>query len=349
MQVARPLTEVDHSLRDILLVLAVVAAAGIALAAGLGALVARAALAPVQRFTRRTEEIAGNPDPVERIAVTGDDELARLARSFNATLDALERSVEAQRHLVADASHELRTPIASLRANIQTLEDADRLPEDERAALRADIIAELDELTALVADVVELARGSKPGRCSTTSALDRIVAALVERAEGRARRRRRRSDADLEPTVVRGEPDRVNRAVSNLLDNAVKWSPAGGVVELDARATACSPSATTAPGSRPPTCRTSSSASTAPTTPAGMPGSGPRPRDRPPGRRGARRQGRGGERPRRRRADPRPLRAADGPGSCGLTTVGSAPLLRRGETPDAQLTLTDQGERTDSR
>jgi two-component system sensor histidine kinase MprB len=91
-------------------VLAIVAAAGIALAAALGALVARAALTPIQRFTRRTEEIAGNPNPVERIETTGDDELARLARSFNATLDALERSVEAQRHLVADASHELRTP-----------------------------------------------------------------------------------------------------------------------------------------------------------------------------------------------------------------------------------------------
>ncbi len=234
IQVARPLTEVDRSLRDILVVLAIVAAAGIALAAGLGALVARAALTPIQRFTRRTEEIAGNPNPVERIETTGDDELARLARSFNATLDALERSVEAQRHLVADASHELRTPIASLRANIQTIEDADRLPEDERAALRADIIAELDELTALVGDVVELARGSKPGRVLDDVRVDRIVQALVQRAEGRAGVDVQ-FHADLEPTVVRGEPDRVNRAVSNLLDNAVKWSPSGGTVDLSLR------------------------------------------------------------------------------------------------------------------
>jgi two-component system, OmpR family, sensor histidine kinase MprB len=234
VQVARPLTEVDHSLRNILIVLAVVSAAGIALAAGLGALVARTALAPVERFTRRTEEIAGNPGAVERIAVVGDDELARLARSFNATLDALEASVEAQRHLVADASHELRTPIASLRANIQTIEDLDRLPEDERAALRADIIAELDELTELVADVVELARGSKPDQILDDVRVDRIVVSLVERAEGRGG-----VDVtfrvDAEPTLVRGEPDRVNRAISNLLDNAIKWSPAGGVVELTLR------------------------------------------------------------------------------------------------------------------
>ena len=234
LQVARPLTEVDRSLRDILVVLAIVAAAGIALAAALGALVARAALGPIERFTRRTEEIAGNPDPVERIAVIGDDELARLARSFNATLDALERSVEAQRHLVADASHELRTPIASLRANIQTIEDADRLPEAERAALRADILAELDELTALVGDVVELARGSRPRRVLDDVRVDSIVEALVQRAEGRGGVDVK-FRADLEPTVIRGEPDRVNRAVSNLLDNAVKWSPAGGTVELSLR------------------------------------------------------------------------------------------------------------------
>jgi two-component system sensor histidine kinase MprB len=235
VQTARPLTEVDHALHEILVVLGIVAAAGIALAAGLGAIVARAALAPVARFTRRTEEIAGNPDPVERIAVTGDDELARLARSFNATLDALERSVEAQRHLVADAGHELRTPIASLRANIQTLEESDRLPEDERAALRADILGELDELTALVADVVELARGSKPGCVLDDVQVDRIVASLVERTEGRGG-----VDvtfrAALEPTVVRGEPERVSRAISNLLGNAVKWSPEGGVVEVALRA-----------------------------------------------------------------------------------------------------------------
>jgi two-component system sensor histidine kinase MprB len=234
LQVARPLTEVDHSLREILIVLAVVAAAGIALAAALGALVARAALAPVRRFTRRTEEIAGNPDPVERIAVTGDDELARLAHSFNATLDALERSVEAQRHLVADASHELRTPIASLRANIQTIEDLDRLPEAERAALRADILSELDELTALVGDVVELARGSKPGQVLDDVRVDRIVTAVAERAEGRAG-----VDVavrvDVEPTLVRGEPDRVHRAVSNLLDNAIKWSPPGAAIDLRLR------------------------------------------------------------------------------------------------------------------
>jgi two-component system sensor histidine kinase MprB len=235
IQVARPLTEVRKQLKGVLLILGLVSAGGVALAAGLGALIARTALAPIARFTSRTEAVASDPDTTQRMEVgDGDDELSRLARSFNATLDELERSVEAQRQLVADASHELRTPIASLRANIQTLEDADRLPPDERAALRADIVDELDELTALVADVVELARGAKAGPALDDVRVDEVVAAAVDRARGRA------GDdleiqSELEPTVVLGEPARIQRAVSNLLENAVKWSPGGGPIEVSLR------------------------------------------------------------------------------------------------------------------
>jgi two-component system, OmpR family, sensor histidine kinase MprB len=234
LQVARPLDEVDRQLEQIVLVLVLVGVAGIALGVGLGALVARTALAPVARFTRRTEELATDPDPSQRMEVMGRDELARLAASFNTTLDALERSVEAQRQLVADASHELRTPIASLRANIQTLEQADRLPAHEREALRRDVVSELDELTALVADIVELARGAKAGEMSDDVRVDRIVADVVERAQARARDGVR-FELSIEPTLVRGQPQRIQRAVSNLVDNALKWSPPGGTVELAVR------------------------------------------------------------------------------------------------------------------
>ncbi|HEV3230003.1 MAG TPA: HAMP domain-containing sensor histidine kinase [Solirubrobacteraceae bacterium] len=230
VQVARPLTEVDHVLSNLLLVLALVGAGGIVLAAILGGVVARTALAPVARFTKRTEKITVNPDLSQRLEVQGNDELARLARSFNTTLEALARSVESQRHLIADAGHELRTPIASLRANIQVLEDADRLPKHELESLRADIVEELDELTALVADIVELARGAKPGQSLDDVRLDALVQSQIDRS------RRRASDltfeAQLEPTVVSGDPERINRAVSNLLDNARKWSPPGGVIEV---------------------------------------------------------------------------------------------------------------------
>ena len=231
VQAARPLTEVDAVLRRVLTLLVFVSLAGVGLAALLGAAVARTALAPIARFTRRTEELAGRLDLSERMEVAREDELGRLAASFNTTLDALEASVEAQRQLVADASHELRTPIASLRANIQTLEHGDRLPAHELAALRADIVSELDELTALVGDVVELARGTRPGGETDDVRLDELVRSLVERAE-------RRGDkvlhwhAELAPVVVRGDQARIARAVSNLIDNARKWSPSGGRVDV---------------------------------------------------------------------------------------------------------------------
>ncbi len=232
VQLARPLDEVDRQLDRVVLVLLLVGAAGVALGAALGALVARTALSPVASFTRRTEELAAAGDTSQRIHTERTDELGRLARTFNTTLDALERSVEAQRHLVADASHELRTPIASLRANIQTLEHADRLPEAERASLREDILLELDELTSLVADIVELARGAKPGELVDDVRVDEIVEQVVARARARAPDGVT-VDLAVEPTVVRGEPERIQRAISNLVDNALKWSPQGGRVEID--------------------------------------------------------------------------------------------------------------------
>jgi two-component system sensor histidine kinase MprB len=227
--IARPLSEVDRELRHVLLILGLVGVGGIAIAALLGALVARAALTPIVRFTRRTETLSGSLDTSQRVEVRGRDELARLASSFNATLDALERSVHAQRQLVADASHELRTPIASLRANVQVLADAERLPAEDQESLRRDIIDELDELTSLVSDVVELARGTDKVAVSDEVRVDEIVSAAVERTR---RRGEVRFALDLEPTVVRGDPGRIDRAVSNLLENARKWSPADGLVEV---------------------------------------------------------------------------------------------------------------------
>lgn len=231
VQIARPLAETDRVLDRVVVILVLMGVGGIALAALLGGVVARAALAPIRRFTLGTEAIAGHGAVSQRMPVEGSDELGRLAASFNATLDELERSVEAQRQLVADAGHELRTPIASLRANIQVLEEADRLPADDLEALRSDIVGELDELTALVADVVELARGTKTADDVDDVRLDLVVESLVERA-------RRRGgngvvfDTVLEPTLVSGQPDRIARAVSNLIDNARKWSPPGAMVEI---------------------------------------------------------------------------------------------------------------------
>ncbi|MDQ6605470.1 MAG: HAMP domain-containing histidine kinase [Actinomycetota bacterium] len=232
LAVALPLGEVDRTLSHELLLVLLIAAGGIALAALLGILVARTALAPIARFTHQTELIALRPDRIEheRLEVSGNDELARLGRTFNTTLDALERSVESQRNLVADASHELRTPISSIRANLQLMRDEALLSQEDRDALRTDMIEELDELTQLVGDVVELARGSKPSQEPGEVSVAAIVAAAVERARRRAPQLT--FVASLEPTLVRGEGARIERAVSNLLDNAGKWSPPGGVVEI---------------------------------------------------------------------------------------------------------------------
>ncbi len=229
---ALPLDFVDSQLSRQVVLLLVVGGAGILLAALLGLVVARTALAPITRFTRQTESIAHNPERIERerLDVTGSDEIARLATTFNETLDVLEQSVQSQRNLVADASHELRTPIATIRANLQLMREEELLSPEDRAALREDVIEELDELTALVADVVELARGSKPSAEPGDVRLDAIVRAALDRA------RRRAPGLDfhqvIEPTLIRGEPDRISRAVTNLLDNAAKWSPEGGVVEV---------------------------------------------------------------------------------------------------------------------
>jgi len=232
LAVALPLTTVDNALSNQLVLLLVIGGAGILLAVIFGLLVARTALAPIRRFTRQTESIAHNPERIEheRLDVTGSDEIARLATTFNETLDALEQSVQSQRNLVADASHELRTPIATIRANLQLMREEELLSPEDRAALREDVIEELDELTALVADVVELARGSKPSAEPGDVRLDSIV----RDALGRARRRAPGLSFHqvIEPTLVRGEPDRISRAVTNLLDNASKWSPEGGVVEV---------------------------------------------------------------------------------------------------------------------
>jgi two-component system sensor histidine kinase MprB len=227
--VARPLTEVEHELSRLLLILALIGGGGIVLAAILGTLVARTALAPIARFTQRTETLTGNLDLSRRLEVEGHDELARLAESFNAALAALERSVQAQRHLIADASHELRTPIASLRANIQILGEAEHLPAHELQGLREDIVEELDDLTALVSDVVELARGAAPDAAADEVRLDTVVEGAVQRTR---RRGDLRFELSLEPTLVSGQADRINRAVSNLLDNARRWSPAEGTVEV---------------------------------------------------------------------------------------------------------------------
>jgi two-component system, OmpR family, sensor histidine kinase MprB len=231
VQVARSLEDTNRTLSTLIIILAAVSAGGIALAAALGPVVARAALAPAGEVSDAAEEVARTHDLTHRIEVRGDDELGRLAASFNEMMAALERSEAAQRRLVADASHELRTPLATLRTNIETLGRGDRMDPAERKRLVEDVTEELGEMTELIADVVELARG--PGQDAIARqdvALDELTRDAIERAKRRARRIS--FQPDLEPSLVHADPQRVGRAISNMLDNAVKWSPPDGRVQV---------------------------------------------------------------------------------------------------------------------
>jgi two-component system, OmpR family, sensor histidine kinase MprB len=233
VQIARPLTEVDHSLSRIRIFLIVIAAGGVAVAAALGLVVARTALAPVRRLTAATERVTATGDLSERIETSGQDELSRLGGSFNTMLGALESSTRAQRQLVADASHELRTPLTSLRTNIEVLASKRRLPAGERERLLNDVVEQLGEMTTLISELIELARVGRPPTETEDVRLDLVAAEAVERV-GRDRPGVAFS-TQLEESVVRGDRAAIERAVGNLLDNAAKWSPAEGKVEVTVR------------------------------------------------------------------------------------------------------------------
>jgi two-component system sensor histidine kinase MprB len=221
-----------HALHQIRFWIFLIGGIGIALAAALAAIVATAALRPVRRLTAAAENVAATGSLTERVEVTGHDELGRLAMQFNAMLEALERSVGAQRRLVADASHELRTPLTAVRTNIDLLREGKLPPEEAEHAL-AEASVELDALTRLVSDLVELARGQERKLRLEDVQLDDLVAATVERAQARAPQVT--FVTALSPTHVQADPVLLERAVSNLLDNAVKYSPDGAPIEVSVR------------------------------------------------------------------------------------------------------------------
>jgi two-component system sensor histidine kinase MprB len=237
IQFVRSLRNVDSTLSRLKLLLALLCFAGTLLAALFARLFSRRVIQPVSDLTAAAEHITQTEDLGRRIEVPGDDEVGRMAAGFNTMLDtlegsrrALDDSVEAQRHLVADASHELRTPVTSLRTNIEVLLEGGELPEDDRRQLLEDVRAETEELGALITDVIELARGDEPLSGVEEVQLDALVAETVARA--RRRRPAVTFRTELEPTVVLGLPDRLGRAIANLVDNAAKYSPDGTAVEV---------------------------------------------------------------------------------------------------------------------
>ncbi|MFF0964540.1 HAMP domain-containing sensor histidine kinase [Streptomyces sp. NPDC003703] len=235
--IASPLKDTDKTLNDLALLLLLVSGIGVVGAGAAGLAVARAGLRPVDKLTEAVEHVARTEDLAVRIPVEDDseDEIARLSRSFNSMTASLASSRDLQQQLIADAGHELRTPLTSLRTNIELLtrsEETGRpLPEADRKALLASVKAQMTELAALIGDLQELSRpeGQRGERVQVIALQDTVESAL---RRARLRGPELTITADVEPWFVRAEPAAMERAIVNILDNAVKFSPEGGVVEV---------------------------------------------------------------------------------------------------------------------
>jgi len=233
VRISRPLSDVELDLSHLRWLLVFISLGGIGISALLGLLVSGRAVAPLRQLTERTDRIVETGDLTQRVGRRGRDEISRLSGRLDELLATLDASLRTQRQLVADASHELRTPIATLRANFELLADPRRLDAHERSDLLDDVRDELESMTTLVGELVELARGEEHDVEPHAFRLDEVVRSVVDRVARRAPDLAFRTE--LEPTVVLGVPERVERAVANLLDNARKWSPPRETVDVAVR------------------------------------------------------------------------------------------------------------------
>ncbi|MEU3606229.1 HAMP domain-containing sensor histidine kinase [Streptomyces sp. NPDC035033] len=235
VSVARPLAEIDNALSTLGWVLLLVSGIGVVGAGAAGLWVARTGLEPVDRLTGAVEHVAATEDLTVRIPADGEDEIARLSRAFNQMTAALASSRDRQARLIADAGHELRTPLTSLRTNVELLarseETGRAIPPEDRRALMASVKAQMTELAALIGDLQELARPDavRPGPLEVVP-LHNVLRSALDRA--RLRGPELTFATDLAPWYVRAEPAGLERALVNVLDNAVKFSPPRGTVEV---------------------------------------------------------------------------------------------------------------------
>jgi two-component system, OmpR family, sensor histidine kinase MprB len=237
--VALPLQGTESTLNELALLLLLASGIGVVGAGAAGLAVARAGLRPVDKLTEAVEHVARTEDLGVRIPVEeeSEDEVARLSRSFNSMTSALANSRELQQQLIADAGHELRTPLTSLRTNIELLtrsEETGRpIPAEDRKALLASVKAQMTELASLIGDLQELSRSESAqqgGRHLQIVDFQETVESALRRA--RLRGPELTITADLRPWYVRSEPSALERAIVNILDNAVKFSPEGGTIEV---------------------------------------------------------------------------------------------------------------------
>lgn len=230
IQLARPLAEIDQSLDDLLGRILLIGLLAVTAAGAVAWLLAGSAVEPIRRLTSASERVAATGDFDHPVDGAGGAEVGRLAASFNSMLAALGASRRQQHQLVMDASHELRTPLASLQTNVDVLHSRPDLDTDMRAAIVADVHAEIGELSALVAELVDLATDVREDEAAAPVELAEVAAPIVERID-------RRSAASVtlevrERAVVEGRPLALGRAIRNLVENAVKFGPAGSPVRV---------------------------------------------------------------------------------------------------------------------
>ncbi len=225
LQITTPLTGVNHELHNLAIALWLIVLVGITVAVLLGLAVGRTVLRPLNSLTDNIEYLAETTDVSSRLDPGGPDELGRLRRAFNRLLAALDTSRESQNQLVLDASHELRTPLTSLRTNMEVARRMDELAPEERDVLIGDVLTQLDELTTLVADLAELARGEQPRLTTEPVRLDAIVLDAVEAATTHGRSRGVLFDARVAETWVSGSSSRIERAGRQLARQRAQVEP----------------------------------------------------------------------------------------------------------------------------
>jgi two-component system, OmpR family, sensor histidine kinase MprB len=230
IQIAGSTQDAKRALDKIRLWLLLVAFGGAALASVAGFFVAQAALRPVRELSATAEEVRRTRDLTKRIDVTGSDELSKLAATFNGMLESLDDAARQQRQLVQDASHELRTPLTSLRTNIELLAMDAGIPEDERKHMLSDVVAQLGEMTAIVGELTELARGEEQRQVYEEVRVDLIAEDAIKRTT--RNHPDTQIESELERTTVVGVPASLERAFANLLDNAAKWNPPDRPIEV---------------------------------------------------------------------------------------------------------------------
>jgi two-component system sensor histidine kinase MprB len=232
LQLTTPLQEVERELGLLRIGIVIAALIGIGAAALIGSMVARRAIRPLDELTESIEHISRSLDDAERLGPESEDELGKLRRAFNRLLFAVDSSRTAQKQLVLDASHELRTPITSLRTNIEILPRVAELPTHDQQLIFEDMLSEVEELTNLVGNITELVRDDQSRTPSVDFALNEVVMSAVASVTPYSRAREVEIRAMVTTCSVFGHPDKIGTALTNLLSNALKWGPSGTAVEV---------------------------------------------------------------------------------------------------------------------